>query len=60
MTSQNLTNFLYGRSPEAQFDRLERELIALTTAELDDDVAPAQVVDEFATEFLQDLTRPPK
>jgi hypothetical protein len=61
MTSPNLQFILYGASPEAIFDRLERDLVALTTAPLEDDeIVPAQVVDEFATEFLMDLTRPPK
>ena len=46
---------------DALFDDIEHELLALTTASLDndgDDVA-APFVDEFATEFLIELSRPP-
>jgi hypothetical protein len=61
MTSPNLQSLIYGAAPEAHFDQLERDLVALTTATLDEDeLAPAQVVDEFATEFLLELTKPPK
>jgi hypothetical protein len=61
MTSPNLQFLLYGAAPEALFDHLERDLVALTTASLDEDeIPPAQVVDEFATEFLMDVARPPK
>ena len=61
MTSPNLQSLIYGAAPEAHFDQLERDLVALTTAALDEDeLAPAQVVDEFATEFLMELTRPPQ
>jgi hypothetical protein len=60
MTSPNLQPNLYGASPDALFDHLECDLVALTTAALDDDdIVPTQVVDEFATEFLMDLTKPP-
>jgi hypothetical protein len=60
MTSPNLQFLLYG-APEVLFDRIERDLAALTTAPLDEEeLVPGQVVDEFATEFLMDWTRPPK
>ncbi|GAB3405243.1 hypothetical protein NX774_04610 [Massilia agilis] len=59
MTSPNLPFLLNGAAPDALFDQLECELVALTTAPLDEDeLAPTQVVDEFATEFLLDLVRP--
>jgi hypothetical protein len=61
MNSPNLQFLLYGAAPEALFDRVEHELVALTTAALDEDeLVPTQVVDEFANEFLSDWTRPPK
>lgn len=61
MNSPKLPPLLYATAPDALFDELERELLALTTAELDEDVlVQAQVVDEFATEFLRELARPPK
>jgi hypothetical protein len=42
-------------------DKIERDLIALTTANLDEaETVPAQVVDEFATEFLLLWGLPPK
>jgi hypothetical protein len=45
---------------DALLDQLELDLIALTTATLEDgDEAPSQCVDEFATEFLIQWTRPP-
>ena len=46
---------------DALFDDLEHELLALTTASLDDGGSdlPAPSVDEFATEFLIELSRPP-
>jgi hypothetical protein len=60
MTSPNLQFLLYG-APEALFDRIERDLAAIATAPLDEEeLAPGQVVDEFATEFLLDWTGPPK
>jgi hypothetical protein len=59
MTSPNLQFLLHG-APDALFDQIERDMATLTTAPLDDDDrAPAQVVDEFATEFLMDWTGPP-
>lgn len=59
MNSPNL-QFLFRRAaPEAHFDQIERDLVALTTAALDeDDLVPVQEVDEFANEFLMDWTRP--
>ncbi|MGZ5201452.1 MAG: hypothetical protein ACXWC4_16940 [Telluria sp.] len=61
MNSPNLP-FLHKRAEtEALFDHLERDLLSLTTAQLDEhELMPAQVVDEFATEFLRDLARPPR
>ena len=46
---------------DALFDDIEHELLALTTASLDNDGAalPAPPVDEFATDFLVELSRPP-
>jgi hypothetical protein len=45
---------------DALLDQLELDLIALTTATLEDgDEAPIQCVDEFATEFLIQWTSPP-
>jgi hypothetical protein len=59
MNSPNLQSTQHG-APDALFDELEHELLALTTASLDDDDAlPAPLVDEFATEFLVELSRPP-
>lgn len=50
-----------GAAPEALFDQVEHDLVSLTTAALDEDErVPTQVVDEFASEFLMDWTRPPK
>ncbi|GAB3460787.1 hypothetical protein GCM10027321_20660 [Massilia terrae] len=61
MNSPNLPPLLYGTAPDALFDQQERDLLAHITAELDEDVlVPQQVVDEFATEFLRELARPPK
>jgi hypothetical protein len=50
-----------GAAPEAHLDQIERDLVALTTAILDEDeTVPAEKVDEFATEFLMYWTKPPK
>ena len=47
-------------APDALFDDLEHELLALTIAPLDDDeLSTAPPVDEFANEFLVELSRPP-
>ena len=47
-------------APDALFDDLEHELLALTIASLDDDeLLSAPPVDEFANEFLVELSRPP-
>ena len=48
-------------TPDALFDEIEHELLALTTASLDNDGddLPAPPVDEFATDFLVELSRPP-
>jgi hypothetical protein len=61
MNSQNLPSLHSGVEADAMFNELEQDLLALTTAQLDEDeVLPAQVVDEFATEFLRELARPPR
>ena len=42
---------------DALFDDLEQELLALTTASLDeDDGLPGTCVDEFANEFLAEMS----
>ena len=48
-------------APDALVDDSEHELLALTTASLDNDgdELPAPPVDEFATDFLVELSRPP-
>ncbi|MEN3277845.1 MAG: hypothetical protein V7631_3635 [Massilia sp.] len=46
-------------SADALYDELEHELLALTTASLDDEDAMPPPVDEFATEFLLELGRAP-
>jgi hypothetical protein len=59
MNSQNLHPNQHS-APDALFEQLERDLVALTTANLDEaEAVPAQVVDEFATEFLLRLSMPP-
>jgi hypothetical protein len=59
MNSPNLPTIQLG-APDALYDDIECELIALTAASLDDeDAVPATCVDEFATEFLVELSRPP-
>jgi hypothetical protein len=59
MNSPNL--FPTQRSaPDALLDQLERDLLDLTTATLEDDApAPAECVDEFSTEFLMQWSTPP-
>ena len=61
MNSPNLP-FLHNRAQaDALFNELEQDLLALTTAQLDDaELASTQVVDEFAPEFLRELARPPR
>jgi hypothetical protein len=44
---------------DALHDQLEHDLVALTTATLDDDAAPTQCVDEFSTEFIMQWSVPP-
>ena len=52
MNSQNLHQ-TPGIACEALLDRLEHEMLALTTATMDEqDERPRQIVDEFAPEFL--------
>ncbi|MDB5747003.1 MAG: hypothetical protein JWP72_1851 [Massilia sp.] len=60
MNSHNLHPFQRS-AHDALFDDIEHELLALTTASLDNDGddRPAPLVDEFATEFLVELSRPP-
>jgi hypothetical protein len=59
----NSTNHaLHQRSAtEALFDQIEQDLLALTTAPLDDRTgAPRQCVDEFADDFLSGWSMPPR
>jgi hypothetical protein len=59
MTSPNLFPSLRS-APDALLDQLERDLLDRTTAALDDDeLMPAQCVDEFSTEFLMQWSTPP-
>ena len=60
MNSPNFQSIQHS-APEALFDDIEQELLALTTASLDNDGDDVEVpfVDEFATEFLVELSRPP-
>ena len=60
MNSHNLQP-IQRSAHDALFDDIEHELLALTTASLDDGGSdlPAPSVDEFATEFLIELSRPP-
>ncbi|TFW33574.1 hypothetical protein [Massilia horti] len=44
---------------EALFDQIERDLLALSTAALDDEAPPSGCVDEFSNEFPLPLRRPP-
>jgi hypothetical protein len=60
MNSQNIPFLHSGVQADAMFNELEQDLLSLTTAALDDEIVPAQVVDEFATEFLRELARPPR
>lgn len=55
MNSPNLQTKQIG-APDALFDDIEQELLALTTASLDEDDAVSGVcVDEFDDEFLAEL-----
>jgi len=55
MNSPNLQTTQHG-APDALFDDIEQELLALTTASLDEDGAVSGAcVDEFADEYLADL-----
>lgn len=58
MTSPNL-HHSQRSAPDALLDQLEQDLLALTTATLDDDMPPSQCVDEFSTEFLMQWSVPP-
>lgn len=60
MTSPNLQR-TQPSAADALLDQLERDLVALTTASLDEEAAaPAAVVDEFDIEFLAHWTLPVK
>ncbi len=59
MTSYNLHSLQAGPS-EALLDLVEQQLLALTTASLDDESRPIQLVDEFATDFLLGAAEPPR
>lgn len=50
------------RSPlDALYDKIEHDLLVLTTASLDGrSAAPRQTVDEFANEFLGHWSMPPR
>jgi hypothetical protein len=58
MNSPNLSP-LQSSALDALHDQLEHDLVALTTATLDDDAAPTQCVDEFSTEFIMQWSVPP-
>jgi hypothetical protein len=59
MNSPNLQPTRIG-ALDALFDDIEHALLDLTTATLDDeDGVPAPTVDEFATDFLIECSRPP-
>ncbi len=59
MNSPNLQPIRTG-ALDALFDDIEHALLDLTTATLDDeDGVPAPTVDEFATDFLIECSRPP-
>jgi hypothetical protein len=59
MNSPNLQPTRTG-ALDALFDDIEHALRDLTTASLDDeDGVPAPTVDEFATDFLIECSRPP-
>ncbi len=65
MNSPKLSSLQHS-APDALYDDIEQELLALTTASLDDDDAAASptIVDEFDNEFLAELSltetsRPP-
>lgn len=61
MNSPILQFLFSGAAREALFDHIERDLVALTTARLDEDeLVQTEVVDEFANEFLMDWTKPPQ
>ena len=56
MTSPNLHITQLG-ALDAMFDDIEQELLALTTASLDEDeTLPGTSVDEFANDFLSELS----
>ena len=59
MNSPNLSSILRG-TPDALYDDVEHDLLALTTASLDDEDGIPPPVDEFATEFLLECSRPPR
>jgi hypothetical protein len=46
-------------APEALYDHVERALLVLTHASLDDDALPGECVDEFEIDFLVGASTPP-
>lgn len=60
MTPHNL-HPNHSRAPDTPLDQIEQELLALTTAALDEfDRPPMLCVDEFAPEFLIFPGKPPE
>lgn len=61
MNSPKLSSLLRGAlgTPDALYDDVEHDLLALTTASLDDEDGIPPPVDEFATDFLLECRRPP-
>ena len=58
MNSPKLSSTLRG-APDALYDDVEHDLLALTTASLDDEDGIPPTVDEFATDFLLECRQPP-
>ena len=58
MNSPNLSSILRG-AHDALYDDVEHDLLALTTASLDDEDGIPSTVDEFATDFLLECRQPP-
>jgi hypothetical protein len=58
MNSPKLSSILRG-APDALYDDVEHDLLALTTASLDDEDGAPPTVDEFATDFLLECRQPP-
>jgi hypothetical protein len=49
-----------GGTPDELLDQVERALLDLATATLDDETKPAESVDEFSNEFLMQWGAPPQ